>query len=273
MIKFELPYNFNFDGKYFNLLDARKEYFQQIDCVYMPSFVNDKMINTRQDLTKYPKTSEEYYNHISEFQKRGINVNILMQRNTTIEDIEKYHNEYYINNFTINDNELALKVKEKYSNIKLRLSITAKATVNDINSKEMDVYDNIVLFFWYNRHLDVIKQLPKNHEYSLLCNTRCMYNCPYCEEHWFGNKINEVTTKCSYQRLIQGHILNFPNVAYIRPIDLCYFEKYISVFKLQGRESSSKCIFADFDRYIMVKKTTIPLHGFNEDNILSNYNK
>ena len=36
MIKFELPYNFNFDGKYFNLLDARKEYFQQIDCVYMP---------------------------------------------------------------------------------------------------------------------------------------------------------------------------------------------------------------------------------------------
>ena len=48
MIKFELPYNFNFDGKYFTLLDLRKEYFNNIDCIYMSAFEN-KIVNTRRE--------------------------------------------------------------------------------------------------------------------------------------------------------------------------------------------------------------------------------
>ena len=270
MIKFELPYNFNFDGKYFTLLDLRKEYFNNIDCIYMSAFEN-KIVNTRREDLLFPKTEDDYYKHILEFQKRNININILMQKNATLDIIEKYYHKYNIKDFTINDNVLASKIKEKYPNITLRLSITAKASVKDINDKAFDVYDNIVLFFWYNRHLDVIKQLPKKHKYTILCNTRCMYNCPYCDEHWFGDS-RKAAEKCFDKRFVLGHILNFPNIAYIRPVDLIYFKDYISVFKLEGREASSNFIFSNFDKYLLSKETTIPLYNFNK-NIILNYNK
>ena len=269
MIKFELPFNFNFDGEYFNLLDERKEYFAQIDCVYMPSFETNGLTNTRIDLVKYPKTEEEYHNYILEFQKRGINITILMQKNASMELIEKYHNEYGINDFTINNNELAARIKEKYPDIKLRLSITAKATVEDINSNKLDAYDNIVLFFWYNRHLDVIKTLPKKHEYSVLCNTLCLWDCPYCERHWFdvGYEV-----KCYHEKVLQGIVLDFTKIALIRPCDIKYFEDYVSVFKLEGREANSKMIFSHFDKYIMTEELKRPFGKINKDDIVSNYN-
>ena len=270
MTKFEIPFNFNFDGEYFNLLDERKELFQRIDCIYMPSFEKGGLTNTRVDLVKYPKSEEEYVGYIREFQKRNIDVTILMQKNSSMEMVGKYHNEYGINDFTINNNELAFKIKEKYPNIKLRLSITAKATVDDINNHALDAYDNIVLFFWFNRHLDVIKKLPKTHEYSVLCNTRCLYNCPYCDRHWFevGYRV-----ECMDEKIYSGIELDFNRIAFIRPCDLKYFEDYVSVFKLEGRECISKGIFAEFDKYILLKEIKRPLGNFNYDDIISNYNK
>ena len=269
-MKIELPYNFNFDGKYFSLLDSYKDKFQQIDCVYMPSFIGEGAINTRIDLVRYPKTEEEYHEHIKEFQKRGIQITILMQRNCSMELIDKYYTKFGIKDFTINDNPLAREIKEKYPDMTLRLSITAKATVDEINSKELDPYDTIVLFFWYNRHLDTIKKLPKKHKYTVLVNTTCMYNCPYCEKHWFGEIW--VTAKCIGERFTFCHALNFKNTAYIRPCDTHYFENYVSSFKLEGREVESVSIFREFDKYVNRKPIMRPFYDFNQNDILSNYN-
>ena len=38
------------------------------------------------------------------------------------------------------------------------------------------MYDSIVLFFWFNRHLDAIKRLPTKYRYILICNTGCYYD-------------------------------------------------------------------------------------------------
>ena len=272
-MKIELPFNFNKDQEYFNLLDTRKSQFENIDCIYLPTFESGSM-NTRENMITYPETEKEYRKYIREFQDRDLGVNILMQKNITFDTIRKYYLNYGINDFTINDHAIASEIKEKYPDIKLRLSITAKATPEDINSSILDPYDNIVLFFWYNRHLDIIKELPKNHNYTVLCNTLCLWNCPYCETHWFGNDILKISGMCGPKKILWGDTLNFKNTAYIRPEDIKYFEDYVSVFKLEGREKKSSHIFHEFDEYITGTRRvgSRPIYGFDESDILSNYN-
>ena len=271
-MKIELPFNFNWDRKYFDLFDAHKNSFCNIDCVYMPTYETGG-INTRESLVKYPETEEKYRKYIRMFQDRDIAVNVLVQRNVTLETIKKYYLNYGVNDFTINDNILAKKIKEQYPDIRLRLSITAKVTPDEISREDLEPYDDIVLFFWYNRQLDVIKSLPKKHSYTVLCNTICLWNCPYCEEHWFGGKDIRFTLKCGSKKILWGDTLKFKDTAYIRPEDVVYFEDYVSVFKLEGREHASSHIFRDFDRYLSRKTVNgRPLYEFNEDDILSNYN-
>ena len=271
-MKIELPFNFNIDGQYFNLLDSRIDHFKDIDCVYFSSFENGGT-NTRESLVTYPETEKEYCKYIKEFQDRKISVNILIQRNASLDLIRKYHLDYGINDFTINDHTLAADIKEEYPDIKLRMSLTSRVTPKEIGSSILNPYDNIILFFWYNRHLDVIKELPKNHEYTILCNTICLWNCQDCEKHWFGHNVTEITNRCFKKKILWGDTLQFKNTAYIRPEDIKYFEDYVSVFKLEGREHKSTRIFNDFDKYISGSSGKgRPLHGFDNRDIISNYN-
>ena len=67
MIRFELPFNFNYDKQYFNLLDERQQFFQRIDSIYMPTFEHNGLTNTRINLINYPESETEYHNYIIEF--------------------------------------------------------------------------------------------------------------------------------------------------------------------------------------------------------------
>ena len=75
------------------------------------------------------------------------------------------------------------------------------------------------------------------------------------------------------EKTYSGIELDFNRIAFIRPSDLKYFEDYVSVFKLEGREWISKGIFAEFDKYILLEEIKRPLGKFNYDDILSNNNK
>lgn len=35
------------------------------------------------------------------------------------------------------------------------------------------MYDRIVLFHWFARHLDVLQQLPTSHQYTMIANSAC----------------------------------------------------------------------------------------------------
>ena len=244
-MKFEVPFNLNWDGQYFKYLDKNKDKLKYIDCVYMPTLELDH--NTREECLRKPIDEDTYANYIKELKSYDLNVSVLIQRDASMELIEKYINKYDIHDFTINDDELAKEIKSKYPDIKLRLSITRKVTPKELQEKDFSMYDVICLFFWYNKHLDTIKMLPKEYKYMLICNTECLWNCKNCDTHWFD--IKNFRRTCIQERYKNGKP-QYDKIAYIPPTELQLFENYIDVFKLEGREFLSHQIFKEFNKYI-----------------------
>lgn len=274
MIKFELPYNFNYDGKYFEYLEKYKDNFNRIKYIYLPIYNKDKeRYNTREDFLyshNFPSSIEEYDKHIFKIKEYGIDICFLIQRNASLDLIENCIKKYSVYNFTINDDALAKELKNIYSNkIHLNLSITRKLTKEEINTLDLSMYDNIVLYFSYNRDLECIKNLPTKYKYTIICNCECLHDCKMNDEHWFGN--NNVSSYCISKRYLNKE-LNMKKSAYILCEDLKFFSKYINTFKLQGRDNSSEKIFNDFDSYIN-KKTKIKYFNYTEKDRISNYIK
>lgn len=237
-MKFELPFNLNKDGKYFDYLRENRDKLKYVDCVYMPTF--ERKHNTREKCFRSSIEEITYVSCINRLKTFGVNINILIQKDATLELVEKYINRYNIKDFTINDDELAKEIKEKYPDVKLRLSITRKVTVEELNTKDFSMYDIICLFFWYNKFPEIVNQLPNKYKYMIICNTHCLYDCKWCNRHWFegipgGNCFQERALHPEHQ-------------AYVKPEDLKLFEN-IEVFKLEGRELSSRIIFNEFNRY------------------------
>ena len=270
---FELPYNFNKDGQYFECLNKYKNMFKYIKFIYLPCFFSGPIQNTRLELTKneLPKTIEEWESHIERLKETGIDICILIQRYATIEMIEELIEKYDIHIFTINDDELAKNLKSKYGDkIQLNLSITRVLTYDDILNTDLSMYDNIVLFFYFNRHLNLIKKLPTKYNYSLIVNTHCLWNCKMHDKHWFDGANFNGDLYCNTLK-IKNRQLCMKNVGYIRPEDLKFFERYLGSYKLEGREFSSQHIFSIFKTYLL-KESTLNYDGFDEDNVDLNYN-
>ena len=274
--KFELPYNFNLDGEYFTFLDNLGEKKNCLDCIYLPCFSeNGEQLNTREELigAHIPKTWGEYTDHITRLKAYGVPISLLCQRNATLELIETHINKFDIHDFIINDDSLALKLKEKYGDkIFLRLSITRKVTSEELETEDFSMYDNICLFFWYNRHLDVLKKLPKQYSYAIIVNTYCLYNCS-AVEHWFAKRRFMPPCMCGKYYKFK---LNFPKIAYIRPEDLNYFDNYVSVYKLEGREFKTNQISEALEKYMTREKEDIETthekyNDFIFDNVEENY--
>lgn len=241
--KFELPYNF--DDKYFDYW--KPEYLEYIDCIYLPIYnFDNQQHNTREEYNKTPKDLSEYTKHIGRIKSYNIPICILLQRNASMELVQKCIDLFGVYMFTLNDDVLAKQIKEKFGNrVYLRLSITRQIKGEDIPNLKM--YDCICLPFKWNRMLDKLKDLPTDIDYTIIVNTTCLCEFSGCIKHWFSP--NEKRPSCTPIRM-NGRNLNLNEVGLIAPKDLDLFSKYIKVFKLQGRDYSSRAIFNYLERYI-----------------------
>ena len=239
MKKFELPYNF--DSDYFAFLNHYKKYFDYIKYIYMPAFKEGNIQNTRETSGLLEKENyinyDKYAQCIKQFQSLNIDVCILIQRNATVDIVKKYIEEFNIKYFVINDDALATTLKELYGDkIYLILSVTRHLTFNQITKNDYSMYDEICLYFWFNKHLDKIKKLPKKYKYAILVNSWC---CPFCSvkdstAHWFDDN---------------NHPCKKKDDSIIFPESLCYFDPYINTFKMVDRTDTSTEIFTAFNKY------------------------
>ena len=87
-----------------------------------------------------------------------------------------------------------------------------------------------MLWFPYNRDIQKIKQLPTNFLYILLINCHCNKNC-IGSHHWITNSIEEEKNIYCLNN-DPNKIHSYENSIFIRPQDLCLFDKYIDTYKL-----------------------------------------
>lgn len=261
MYKYELPYNF--ETNYLEELQKIPNYRDHIEFVYLPSWNGDGF-NTRQHIYErqwYPKTEDEYAQRIRAFQDAKIPICIIIQQMYDFENkralptdrgvslIEKYYNTYGITNFIINDDAVASTIKAKYGNkIRIILSITRMLKYTEIQQEPefLDYYDELELFFWFNRHLSIIAQLPDRYKYILINNDHCYYDCKQTMKHWF------TTDQKSYRECCTAsHCGSRDERLSIRiyPEDMKYFAPYLDHFKIAGRDWETQKIMADFQLY------------------------
>lgn len=252
MKKFEVPYNL--DPSFPVKLMQHPDLLPHIECIYAAAWKED-CDNTRFDITyreDYPKTYEEYEQRLKGLIALGIPVCILAQKRATLKMIRKYR-ALGIRQFILNDDKLAAKIKGYYPDTKLPLSITRAAKLEALQTGDFSMYDRIVLFHWFNRHLNEMSQLPSEYEYILICNSGCYHDCQWHGKHWFlqadtqeeyGRQSDAVCKSCA-TLLQQGKRQS----AYVVPEDLGYFEPYVAAYKLADHYDDTDAILNNLYRY------------------------
>ena len=253
----EIPYNFDIA-----LIDFLRIYFKGredlIHSIYLPPFQGHyhsaKEYLPQESgigITKssYPTTITEYLFHINYINKYFPNkVMILLQQNNQLlkNDIE-YVKEYNIYQYCVGSIQQAQRLKELNANIEITGSITMKITYEElINKKKYKDFTNFVLFFPFNRDLELIKKLPKDFKYIVLVNCNCSIFCDGTH-HWFANTPEqEAHTDILCPTRTD---MNIKNKIIIRPMDLEYFDPYVSYYKIQGRECTTQTIITDIVNY------------------------
>lgn len=252
MKKFEIPYNL--DPEFPKRLAARQDLISYIDSIYAAAWKDD-CDNTRFDITfrdDYPKTYEEYESRMKELLSLGIPVTILAQRNADMEMIKKYR-DLGIHGFILNDDKLAAEIREEYPEVRLTLSVTRALTLQELQDGRFDMYDRIVLFHWFSRHLDSMQLLPQRYRYVMICNNGCYYDCKWHDAHWFiksadietYRKESEQACRSCNAILMEGK----QNSSVIEPEDLIYFDQYVDCYKLVDRYDSTDAIIGRLQEY------------------------
>lgn len=256
MNQFEVPYNFRAD--FIPLLKQQKNLIPYIKFFYLPCFSNEEALCTRQDLyifhNLFPKTWEDYIKHIKKLQEIAP-VAILMQRgNISLNTIEKYYS-IGVRKFILSDERLAQILKKQYNNIIIILTLTRCLSFEDFFSLDLTMYDEIVLPFNFCRQLQLIEQLPKKYNYSILVNSVCYYKCSQCQNHWFmkansEEEFIEKTTKLLESYCHSPYFTHNNERIKIEPSDLKYFEPYVQTFKLVDRIDTSEEIINHLKEYV-----------------------
>lgn len=242
--QFEIPYNFDknlitalkalgFDGQESYSLNTYGIY-----CIYVAPFIEDTPATVRSsasDSLMNNLTREEYEEHLTHINEvfPG-SIQLLLNKNDSFLDSDKilyYHNKFNVNMFCVNNDEQGKIIKGCVPNAKITASITMCLSKEDIDNLDEHLYDNVVLYFPFNKDYEGITNLPKKFNYILLANSFCDISCDGCR-HW----------NLSRQDLEEGK-LNCPRITstsetaiMIRPMDLKYFDDYIFAYKLQDRD-------------------------------------
>lgn len=243
--QYEVPYNFSYD--FIPKLSRKRELFPSIRCIYLPAWREDAE-STRQDIEtreEYPKSYDEYVLRLNCLQQLGLPLCVLMQKNATLDVLEKYYS-LGVHIFTINDDALAIAAKSRHPDISVTLSVTSALTEKDITSRDLSMYNHVVLFFWFARHLDAVKALPDKYRYILIPNTECYWNCRWHDAHWFATSHDaemKATSQC------RKCIRDMRDTSYIEPENLSYFDPYIDCYKLVDRLNPTSQIITDLEKY------------------------
>ena len=245
MKQYEVPYNFAYD--FGAKLSRERELFPYIRCIYLPAYAEDAETTRKEIINReeYPRSYAEYIYRVKALQQLGLPLCILMQRKTDLDVLEKYY-ALGIRRFILNDDALAIAARNRHEDVELTLSVTRAATEQEIRQNNFSMYDNIVLFYWFNRHLDSVKTLPDKYHYILMCNNKCYWNCRWHAEHWFAETREEekkATDKC------RACIHDLQDTSYIEPENLSYFDSYVSSYKLVDRLFDTDRILSELSRY------------------------
>lgn len=263
MKTFEVPYNFQPD--FITRFKEHPQLCEAIECVYLPAWHEDAE-TTRQDTNlvyEYPKTYQDWKSHVLRLKDEGMNPCILIQKcKDTFNVVEKYY-EFGVRKFIINDDEAGRKLKGIHGNdIELILSITRVLSFEELcnEANDFSMYHHIVLFFYFNRHFDLIKQLPKKYKYSIIVNEHCFYNCKLHDEHWymkfkdnndFEVKDIQMKLKCHACQLRTNEyaVDQDAYTTYIDPHALGLIDDYIYCYKLVDRRMPTEIILYEVKRY------------------------
>lgn len=246
---FEMPYNF--DQKLINILSMLE--LSNIYSFYIPPCWEDyKSIVRNNYQDSY--ISLNFYNyckHINYINNKFSNhLTLLLQQPTIImnkENIEKYISLGFTK-FIVGNVEQANIIKNIDTNIEVIGSITMhinqKQLLNNYNIYKF-LFNGFVLDFSFNKSLDKIQALPSDYMYILLLNSFCNINCSG-NQHWF-NKDNKNIVPCPGLYLKDSY--DFSTTCLIRPMDLKFFDPYITIYKLQDRGWSTTNILFDYFLY------------------------
>ena len=200
-----------------------------------------------------PSQEYFYFKHIAKINEAFPNkVCLLLQHTKELMDIytlEKYVNAG-ISKFCVGSINQAKIIKKKWPNAEITGSITMKVMPDDlINNLEIykKYFNNFVLWFPYNKNFDLLKQLPKDFNYSILVNCTCSNTCPGF--HWLAESEQQELNYCKTCNCKKdGYNLDNDSI-YIRPYNLKLYNDYVDFYKFQGREHSTPLIISDIAKY------------------------
>lgn len=255
MRQFEIP--FNHDEAFLRLLERNKLLQKYIAHIFVAPFTEDCKI-TRHKEAKKPLSRGLYESQIHRLIKAGYNVAMTFNNLEIIDtSILDYYMSLNIDCYIVNNDINARYLKTH--NKKVIASITKRNTLAKITTMDYSIYDYIVLDYEFNVNYSLFEKLPENN-YILLVNTYCDYKCNFYD-HWYKE-----IYKCP--QTING----FKNTTRIFAEDLHLFDKYVSIYKLQGREYSTEEILKDLAYYIFNKNFSTSIDRFGYD-IQKYYNR
>ena len=233
MRQFEVPFNHKNDLLQF-YIKYKKELQKHIIHIYTAPFIEDYCA-TRHLTANKPSERSVYELQIRQLQQAGYEVALTLNGNDLINNdfIKYYVDNLNIKTYICKHYKDALLLKQYNPSIKVIASITKKLNFDDISKKDLSIYDYIVLYYNFNASIDLIRKLPTRNKYILMTNTWCDYTCNFA--HWY----NETNFKCPLS------INGYKNTTWIFAEDLKYFDPYINIYKLQGRDYETSIIIKE----------------------------
>lgn len=245
MILFKFPYDFNLDTltRLTDMLasyNARRCNTLGISSVYLPAFKEHCMSARNDEANEHlPNSWQEYAEHIHAIKSYGYTPDVLFQEphKTIDESIIQMYLDEGVRTFTVAEDDNARTIKRLCPEAYVIASITKVLAPNEIHALEDGLYDEVCLYFWYNRNLKTISSLPKQMNYSVVINAWCSCTCESCHRHWFSK--DRHTYACEERDKTDRCGIS----------DLHYFTPYIHTFKLQGRDYIDAA-FITFDLFL-----------------------
>ncbi len=240
---FEVPYNFNE-----TLISFYKKHSSYISYLFLPPYKDD-LINTRTSIeTKkkgrcyMPQSREEYEYHLRKIKDAGLNFVVLWQVFDNIISLNLLN--YYCGlgaaGFIVANDKNAMMVKEYNSDLIVVCSIVQRIC-SEIRNKEFSCYDQIILYYPFNRSLNALKRLSYiKDKIIIMPNTLCHIECPSIH-HWFPSKDQPFVQErdCMVLRDNENYI---SKCGFVSPEHLHLFDNYVGGYKLQGREYTTDMI-------------------------------
>ena len=248
--QFEIPYNFDkklIDGLIaLDLIDS-----ENIKYIYIAPFIEDYVGVERYDPNGANSfTREEYVEHIA-YIRQFFNgkMQLLLQKKDKIMPLEtlKWYIDLGFCAFCCGNIEQAKIIKKYNPELKTIGSIVMHITRETLikNPEYAIFFDEMVLDFSFGKDIEKIKLMPDNMQYMILINSLCNTKCKG-DHHWF-HKDGDGPIVCPGKITDEG--MNFFQSCLIRPMDLIFFDPYISTYKIQDRSWVTSEILRDIVLY------------------------